>query len=219
LYKEDRKSLLQHCQECYQQKNLPTENNQTEVTSCLKNPIVPKPITPRSILSDKHCSEPTSPTTARTSEKTMQRNLSDLSQRIKKRVTYRLMSLNDQSGTTISDNPSGPKRQRSVSVDCASTVLCDTTNIDTNHVEDDRECDDRVAQEISIKDPTSFKKKLSRARSRKNTNQNAQEFPDLSVSEVPHVTSDTDDVTLELLNINHIDHADLQSFPGYKPKA
>lgn len=199
------------------------ENNQTEVTSCLKNPIVPKPTTPRSILSDKHCSEPTSPTTARTPDKTMQRNLSDLSQRIKKRVTYRLLSLNDQSETKISDNPSGPKRQRSVSVDCTDTVLCDTTNIETNHAEEAQECEDRAAHDISIKDPLSFRKKRSQTRSRKNTNQNEQECPDSSEPEVPQKTTTVspDEVTLELLNINHTvsDRADLQNFPGYKPKA
>eukprot|EP00105_Crassostrea_gigas_P023381 XP_011443188.1 PREDICTED: uncharacterized protein LOC105339362 [Crassostrea gigas] len=55
LYKEDRKPLLQHCQDCSQQNNMPVEHNQMEVTSCLKNPIIPKPTTPRSILFDKHC--------------------------------------------------------------------------------------------------------------------------------------------------------------------
>uniref|UniRef100_A0A8W8NB43 Potassium voltage-gated channel subfamily KQT member 5 n=1 Tax=Magallana gigas TaxID=29159 RepID=A0A8W8NB43_MAGGI len=108
LYKEDRKPLLQHCQDCSQQNNMPAEHNQTEVTSCLKNPIISKPTAPCSILSDKHCSEPTSPTNARTPDKKMQRNLSDLSQRIKKRVTYRLLSLNDQS-SLVKQNPSGPK--------------------------------------------------------------------------------------------------------------
>lgn len=42
LYKEDRKPLLQHCQDCSQQNNMPVEHNQKEVTSCLKNPIIPK---------------------------------------------------------------------------------------------------------------------------------------------------------------------------------
>uniref|UniRef100_A0A8W8N8C4 Potassium channel voltage dependent KCNQ C-terminal domain-containing protein n=1 Tax=Magallana gigas TaxID=29159 RepID=A0A8W8N8C4_MAGGI len=154
LYKEDRKPLLQHCQDCSQQNNMPAEHNQTEVTSCLKNPIISKPTTPCSILSDKHCSEPTSPTNARTPDKKMQRNLSDLSQRIKKRVTYRLLSLNDQS-SLVKQNPSGPKRQRSASVDSADTGLCDTKN----HTEEVSENED---QPIIIKDPPPPKKKLSR---------------------------------------------------------
>lgn len=211
LYKEDRKPLLQHCQDCSQQNNMPVEHNQTEVTSCLKNPIIPKPTTPRSILSDKHCSEPTSPTNARTPDKKMQRNLSDLSQRIKKRVTYRLLSLNDQS-ELVKQNPSGPKRQRSASVDSADTGLCDTKN----HTEEVSESED---QPIIIKDPPPPKKKLSRLYGQKSTNQNPECTAE---SEVPVVTTVTsEEVRIDLLNINHIvpDNLDLQNFPGYKPKA
>lgn len=80
----------------------------------------------------------------------MQRNLSDLSQRIKKRVTYRLLSLNDQS-SLVKQNPSGPKRQRSASVDSADTGLCDTKN----HTEEVSENED---QPIIIKDPPPPKK-------------------------------------------------------------
>lgn len=211
LYKEDRKPLLQHCQDCSQQNNMPVEHNQTEVTSCLKNPIISKPTTPRSILSDKHCSEPTSPTNARTPDKKMQRNLSDLSQRIKKRVTYRLLSLNDQS-SLVKQNPSGPKRQRSASVDSADTGLCDTKN----HTEEVSENED---QPIIIKDPPPPKKKLSRLYGQKSTNQNPECTAE---SEVPVVTTVTsEEVRIDLLNINHIvpDNIDLQNFPGYKPKA
>lgn len=87
MYKEDRKILLQ----CAQQ----TPPTQTEITSCLKNSLT----APRSILHDRTSSEPSTPT-MRTSEKGIQRNLSDLSQRIKKRVTYRLLSLNESDNTS-----------------------------------------------------------------------------------------------------------------------
>lgn len=87
MYKEDRKILLQ----CAQQ----TPPTQTEITSCLKNSLT----APRSILQDRTSSEPSTPT-MRNSEKGIQRNLSDLSQRIKKRVTYRLLSLNEADNTS-----------------------------------------------------------------------------------------------------------------------
>ncbi|XP_061175810.1 potassium voltage-gated channel subfamily KQT member 1-like isoform X2 [Saccostrea echinata] len=235
LYKEDRKPLLQHCQECSIKNNFPAENNQTEVTSCLKNPtevtsclknptevtsclknpIIPKQSTPRSILLDKHCSEPTSPTTSRTPDKKMQRNLSDLSQRIKKRVTYRLLSLNDQSTHKKSLDP---KRQRSVSVDSAD-ILCDTNNIDTNHFEEIQETD-QTTQTVLIKDPPPPKKNMSHAHGRKYTNQNDLEKTDPSEEETPlNTTVASEEVKIDFLSINHIvpENVDLQNFPGYKP--
>lgn len=132
----------------------------------------------------------------------MQRNLSDLSQRIKKRVTYRLLSLNDQS-SLVKQNPSGPKRQRSASVDSADPGLCDPKN----HTDNNQ------------RSATSKKKQLSRLYGQKSTNQNPECTAE---SEVPVVTTVTsEEVRIDLLNINHIvpDNIDLQNFPGYKPKA
>nr|XP_022287273.1 potassium voltage-gated channel subfamily KQT member 1-like isoform X2 [Crassostrea virginica] len=216
LYKEDRKSLLQHCQDCSQQCNMPTENTPTEVTSCLKNPIIPKPTGPRSILLDKHSSEPTSPTTVRTPDRKMQRNLSDLSQRIKKRVTYRLLSLNDHlvSGT---HNPSGPKRQRSASVDSVDNVLGDHNKI--KDIETVSECHDSFSQPIMMKSPPPPRKEVPPPVSKEITNQNdLDRQPEPEISVVSNVS--TEEVRIDLLDINHIvpEKLDLQNFPGYKPK-
>ncbi|XP_021364239.1 potassium voltage-gated channel subfamily KQT member 1-like isoform X2 [Mizuhopecten yessoensis] len=95
MYKEDRKILLQYCQSKSQiTNNLPASGEATPVASCLKSSTSSLK-QPRSILADKQCSEPSTPTSLGNIENpSMQRNLSDLSQRIKKRVTYRLLSLN-----------------------------------------------------------------------------------------------------------------------------
>ncbi|CAG2211116.1 potassium voltage-gated channel subfamily KQT member 1-like isoform X3 [Mytilus edulis] len=108
MYKEDRKILLQSAQR--QSSSNPPSH--TEITSCLKNSLT----APRSILQDKISSEPSTPT-IRNTEKAMQRNLSDLGQRIKKRVTYRLLSLNE------SEKPSkhlDKQKSRRLSSDSAS---------------------------------------------------------------------------------------------------
>lgn len=88
MYKEDRRLLLQLC-----------KTNNPESSSA--EPTPPAQATnqsakqPRSILVDKQfTSEPPTPT-MKHQPRPMQRNHSDLSQRIKKRVTYRLMSLNE----------------------------------------------------------------------------------------------------------------------------
>ena len=95
LYKEDRKLLMGCYQNCVQNTRLsqPTQ----EVTSCLKNSSATLK-QPRSVLVDK--SNKQSSTSNMHEDDfnpayAMHRNLSDLGQRIKKRVTYRLMSLND----------------------------------------------------------------------------------------------------------------------------
>ena len=78
LYKEDRKILLQKL-------SSPTDSN-TENKELVNKQI------PRSILVDKQYSEPSSPIVNRPPKRFMQRNHSDLSSRIRKRVTYRLHS-------------------------------------------------------------------------------------------------------------------------------
>ncbi|XP_033727166.1 potassium voltage-gated channel subfamily KQT member 1-like isoform X2 [Pecten maximus] len=95
MYKEDRKILLQYCQSVAQiTNNVPASGEATPVASCLKSSTSSLK-QPRSILSDKQSSEPSTPTNLENIDNpSMQRNLSDLSQRIKKRVTYRLLSLN-----------------------------------------------------------------------------------------------------------------------------
>ncbi|XP_048249838.1 potassium voltage-gated channel subfamily KQT member 1-like [Haliotis rufescens] len=82
MYKEDRRILLQYLQTQMSSQTQPTPANQTK---------------PRPILVEKQfTSEPATPTSlSHNPVKPMQRNLSDLSQRIKKRVTYRCLSLND----------------------------------------------------------------------------------------------------------------------------
>ncbi|KAL8557953.1 hypothetical protein ACOMHN_064185 [Nucella lapillus] len=84
LYKEDRKILLNHIQ--------------LQHTGGLnQTPAPPQgPVKPRPILVDKQFSEPPTPTGGGLNpNKPMHRNLSDLSQRIKKRVTYRCLSLHE----------------------------------------------------------------------------------------------------------------------------
>ncbi|XP_069106427.1 potassium voltage-gated channel subfamily KQT member 1-like isoform X2 [Argopecten irradians] len=95
MYKEDRKILLQYCQSMAQiTNNVPASGEATPVASCLKSSTSSLK-QPRSILSDKQSSEPSTPTNLENVDNpSIQRNLSDLSQRIKKRVTYRLLSLN-----------------------------------------------------------------------------------------------------------------------------
>ncbi|XP_070208932.1 potassium voltage-gated channel subfamily KQT member 1-like [Littorina saxatilis] len=87
LYREDRKILLQHLQIQQQQ-----QEGQGQ-------PVTPPtaPLKPRPILVDKQfTSEPATPTgVGHNPNRPMHRNLSDLSQRIKKRVTYRCLSLHD----------------------------------------------------------------------------------------------------------------------------
>ncbi|PVD32396.1 hypothetical protein C0Q70_07830 [Pomacea canaliculata] len=82
MYKEDRKILLQHLQLQYG-------------TQSPGPP--PSQVKPRPILVDKQfTSEPATPTgVGQNPNRPMHRNLSDLSQRIKKRVTYRCLSLHD----------------------------------------------------------------------------------------------------------------------------
>nr|KAG5694814.1 hypothetical protein BaRGS_019191 [Batillaria attramentaria] len=89
LYREDRKILLQHIQ--HQQQGT---QGQGQGQTPGQPPIQ---IKPRPILVDKQfTSEPATPTgVGQNPNKPMYRNLSDLSQRIKKRVTYRCMSLHD----------------------------------------------------------------------------------------------------------------------------
>ncbi|ESO85344.1 hypothetical protein LOTGIDRAFT_96288, partial [Lottia gigantea] len=82
MYKEDRKLLLQHLQTHYSVNNTPSPTPSTAHSS-----TQPKP-RPKPILVDKQfTSEPATPTGATHPVRPMQRNLSDLSQRIKKRVT------------------------------------------------------------------------------------------------------------------------------------
>ncbi|XP_059158214.1 potassium voltage-gated channel subfamily KQT member 5-like [Physella acuta] len=86
MYKEDRKLLLQHIQHTYGENPPPP------------NPPKPPPFKPRPILIDKQfTSEPPTPTCLGMGRQrpVIQRNLSDLSQRIKKRVTYRGLSSHD----------------------------------------------------------------------------------------------------------------------------
>lgn len=93
MYKEDRKIMLQHCHSCLPSvdvTNKPGEN----ITPCLKPSSSLKKHSP--VLDAQYCSEPATPTLNKP-ERHIHRNLSDLGQRIKKRVTYRLMSLNDPS--------------------------------------------------------------------------------------------------------------------------
>lgn len=82
LYKDDRKLLLHHIQQQY---------------GAAGQPPPPSQAKPRPILVDKQfTSEPATPTgVGQNPDRPMYRNLSDLSQRIKKRVTYRCLSLND----------------------------------------------------------------------------------------------------------------------------
>ena len=90
LYKEDRKILLQ---EPRRMPDSPPQDGDTRDEPGTK---------PRSILVDKqYTSEPSSPITNRHPRRVMQRNHSDLSSRIRKRVTYRF-----QSGSpNFSENP------------------------------------------------------------------------------------------------------------------
>ncbi|XP_041362075.1 potassium voltage-gated channel subfamily KQT member 1-like [Gigantopelta aegis] len=83
MYQDDRRLLLQY---------ISTQNSQPDTPSVASSPLKPRPI-----LVDKlFTSEPATPTgSTQNPLKPMQRNLSDLSQRIKKRVTYRCLSLND----------------------------------------------------------------------------------------------------------------------------
>lgn len=97
MYKEDRKLLLHYVQQQYQQGTLPSSVEPTHPTPVTK-------FKPRPILVDKQItSEPATPTSTSAScqgnrlasKPIIQRNLSDLSQRIKKRVTYRGLPFND----------------------------------------------------------------------------------------------------------------------------
>ena len=96
LYKEDRKILLQHIQ---MQQMAGQGPGQGQGHPGQGHPLAPPPgpPKPRPILVDKQfTSEPATPTSVGLNpNKPMHRNLSDLSQRIKKRVTYRCLSLND----------------------------------------------------------------------------------------------------------------------------
>lgn len=87
LYNEDRRERNQS-----QHPNETTENPPTPPVITTHPGIkLPKP---RPILVDRqHASEPNTPTILRTTYKPMQRNLSDIGQRFKKRVTYRCYSL------------------------------------------------------------------------------------------------------------------------------
>lgn len=107
MYKEDRKILLQNAQAI-----ISNQSSQTEITPCLKNSLA----TPRSILHDRTSSEPSTPT-IRNAEKAMHRNLSDLGQRIKKRVTYRLLSLNESDSSTHDRGHSTKSMSRHLSTD------------------------------------------------------------------------------------------------------
>ncbi|KAJ8322350.1 hypothetical protein KUTeg_000821, partial [Tegillarca granosa] len=91
LYKEDRKIMLQHCHSCLPSADL-TNKPGENITPCLKPSSSLKKHSP--VLDAQYCSEPATPTLNKP-ERLIHRNLSDLGQRIKKRVTYRLMSLND----------------------------------------------------------------------------------------------------------------------------
>ena len=97
MYKEDRKILLQHLQDQQQGEQGPAMGAPPQV-----------PLKPRPILVDKQfTSEPATPTgPGLNPNRPMHRNLSDLSQRIKKRVTYRCLSLHDPPRRTPSRPPS-----------------------------------------------------------------------------------------------------------------
>jgi len=121
LYKEDRKILLQYC---HNNQGCGTPPVQGEVTSCLKSSASALKA-PRSILSDKHFSEPSTPTLRNPAPHSMQRNLSDLSQRIKKRVTYRLLSLNvdDSERKVNTKNIPFKGRRKSASFDTGDELI------------------------------------------------------------------------------------------------
>lgn len=101
MYKEDRCLLLQLCK---------TNNPESSTEPAPPAPTLNNSVKqPRSILVDKQfTSEPPTPT-MKHQPRPMQRNHSDLSQRIKKRVTYRLLSLNDPLDRTIIDKPFIPE--------------------------------------------------------------------------------------------------------------
>lgn len=107
MYKEDRKILLQNAQQI-----IANQSTHSEITPCLKNSLT----TPRSILQDRTSSEPSTPT-IKNAEKAMQRNLSDLGQRIKKRVTYRLLSLNESERATQAPSSFDTTKSRHLSTD------------------------------------------------------------------------------------------------------
>ena len=85
MYQDDRRLLLQY---------IATQTSQMQPDTPT---VTTTQVKPRPILIDKlFTSEPATPTGSNQNPlKPMQRNLSDLSQRIKKRVTYRCLSLND----------------------------------------------------------------------------------------------------------------------------
>ncbi|XP_052822999.1 potassium voltage-gated channel subfamily KQT member 1 isoform X2 [Octopus bimaculoides] len=97
LYKEDRQLVLQHV--------LGVRSEQEIVQSdSRKKPQPLSSLKPRPILVDKqYTSEPNTPTGIRNPSRPMQRNLSDLGQRIKKRVTYRCLSYNEVPHRTMSE--------------------------------------------------------------------------------------------------------------------
>ncbi|KAK3087245.1 hypothetical protein FSP39_003506 [Pinctada imbricata] len=219
MYKEDRKILLQHCHSC----STPSSNTpMTEVSSCLKNSGSLKQ--PRSILSDKQSSEPTSPT-VRNQDRAMQRNLSDLSQRIKKRVTYRLLSLNDQHVSKPNEIMEQPKRQRSVSFDEQNN---DTFEESTeNSTNDAKVLNDSKQNSISENEPkVTTKRKLSRSFHRITDSELEDERDDNSSQNDSKHSFQNRTMTLEFKanNVNCSNEnslsetVNLLSFPGYKPK-
>ena len=97
LYKEDRQLVLRHVLGGQNAPEGPTVESR-------KKPQPLSSIKPRPILVDKqYTSEPNTPTGLRNPSRPMQRNLSDLGQRIKKRVTYRCLSYNEVPHRTMSE--------------------------------------------------------------------------------------------------------------------
>ena len=224
MYKEDRKILLQHCQAC----STPTGNTpSSEVTSCLKNSSSLKQ--PRSILSDKQCSEPTSPT-VRSQEKAIQRNLSDLSQRIKKRVTYRLLSLNDQPLSRVNDVIKQQSyRDRNVTNHCDSRSLDQSDESSENNSNDRTKLIEESAtdciHEHEQKPPQ--KRKLSRSSNRVTDSENEYESDGVMNNNTNEQHSFQNHSLVLDLKSNDVQCSnedsvfntmDLMSFPGYKPK-
>lgn len=153
MYKEDRKLLLQYCQSMAQD-NMPTSGEATPVASCLKS-STSSLRQPRSILADKQFSEPSTPTNVGNSENpSLQGNLSDLSQRIKKRVTYRLLSLNMEAKERQSSRSIPYKgRRKSASFDTGDDLVVHEHRRYSTRDEDDFEMFREVSTETNNESP------------------------------------------------------------------